>query len=307
MSLDAASSNQLADTVGSWSLFAPFIAPFVEFGFMRRALAGCLALSLGATPVGAFLMLRRMSLAGDAMSHAVLPGAALGYLFAGLSLSAMTLGGLVAGLIVALLAGGVARHSVLKEDASLAAFYLISLSAGVLIVSLRGSNVDLLHVLFGSVLALDDDALFLLAGFATITVLALTAGFRLLVAECCDPSFLRGVSGLSPLAHYGFMVLVVLNLVGGFHALGTLMAVGIMILPAATARFWVAGIGRLILLAVLLAMAGSLAGLLISYHFNLPAGPAIVLTLGGFYLLSLAAGPHGPLRARFGRRWHFQS
>ncbi len=210
----------------------PLLSPFIEFGFMRRALAGCLALSLGATPVGVFLMLRRMSLAGDAMSHAILPGAAVGYLIAGLSLPAMTFGGLVAGLAVAVLAGGVARNTVIKEDASLATFYLLSLSAGVLIISLRGSSVDLLHVLFGSVLALDDAALLLLAGFASLSVVALALGLRLFALEACDPLFLARISRLAPVAHYGFMVLLVLNLVAGFHALGTLMAVGIMILPA---------------------------------------------------------------------------
>jgi hypothetical protein len=157
------------------AVVVPLLSPFIEFGFMRRALAGCLALSLGATPVGVFLMLRRMSLAGDAMSHAILPGAAIGYLIAGLSLPAMTLGGLVAGLAVAVLAGGVARNTVIKEDTSLATFYLLSLSAGVLIISLRGSSVDLLHVLFGSVLALDDAALLLLAGFASLSVVALAS------------------------------------------------------------------------------------------------------------------------------------
>jgi zinc/manganese transport system permease protein len=283
----------------------PFIAPFIEFGFMRRALTGCLALSLGATPIGVFLMLRRMSLAGDAISHAILPGAAIGYLIAGLSLSAMTLGGLVAGIAVALLAGGVARNSVIKEDTSLATFYLISLSAGVLIISMRGSNVDLLHVLFGSVLALDDAALLLLASFASLSIIAIAAGLRLLVLECCDPSHLARISRLSPLAHYGFMVLVVLNLIGGFHALGTLMAVGIMILPSASARFWVNNIVPLILVAILIAFSGSLIGLLLSYYVNLPAGPAIVLTLGGGYLLSMAAGPLGPLVSRLRPRWHF--
>lgn len=291
--------------VEGWWIWATLVSPFVEFGFMRRALVGCLALSLSAAPIGAFLMLRRMSLSGDAMSHAILPGAALAYLFFGLSLSAMTVGGLIAGLAVALLAGGVARHSVLQEDTSLAAFYLISLSSGVLIVSLKGSNVDLLHVLFGSVLALDDQALYLLAGFATVTVLSLAAGFRLLVVECCDPTFLRGVSRLSPLAHYGFLVLVVLNMVGGFHALGTLMAVGLMILPAAAARFWVSSIGRLLGLSVGLALLASLLGLLVSYHWDLPAGPSIVLTLGLVYVASLLAGPEGPVRSHWRSRWHF--
>ena len=284
----------------------PLVSPFIEFGFMRRALAGCLALSLGATPIGVFLMLRRMSLAGDAISHAILPGAAIGYLIAGLSLSAMTIGGLVAGITVALLAGGVARNSVIKEDTSLATFYLISLSAGVLIISMRGSNVDLLHVLFGSVLALDDAALLLLASFASCSIIAITVGLRLIVLECCDPSYLARISRLSPLAHYGFMVLVVLNLIGGFHALGTLMAVGIMILPSAAARFWVGDIVPLLLVAVAIAFTGSLIGLLLSYYVNLPAGPAIVLTLGAYYVLSMAVGPLGPLVSRLRPRWHFE-
>ena len=146
--------------------------PFIEFGFMRRALAGCFALSLSAPPVGVFLMLRRMSLMSDAMSHAILPGAAVGFLVAGLSLPAMTIGGLAAGLFVALLAGIVTRTTSIKEDASLAAFYLISLAAGVLLVSLRGSQIDLLHILFGTVLALDDPALMLLGGIATVTLFA---------------------------------------------------------------------------------------------------------------------------------------
>src|SRR3954463_11615184 len=141
------------------ALYNALIAPFAEFDFMRRALVGSIALSLGAGPVGVFMMLRRMSLFGDAMAHAILPGAAIGFLVSGLSLGAMTFGGLVAGILVVLLAGLVTRNTALKEDASLAAFYLISLALGVTIVSLKGSNIDLLHVLFGSILALDDTAL----------------------------------------------------------------------------------------------------------------------------------------------------
>src|SRR5437773_2784734 len=120
---------------------------------MRRALAGCLALALGCGPIGTILVIRRMSLMGDALSHAVLPGAALGFIIAGLSLPAMSLGGLAAGLVVALSSGVVTRFTPLREDASFAAFYLISLAFGVLLVSAHGSNVDLLHLLFGSILA----------------------------------------------------------------------------------------------------------------------------------------------------------
>ena len=268
-------------------------APFADFGFMRRALLGCIAISVGATPVGVFLMLRHMSLTGDAMAHAILPGAAIGYLVSGLSLGAMTIGGLIAGMIVALASGFVARVTSLREDASLAAFYLISLALGVLIVSTHGNNVDLMHVLFGTVLALDDTALILLCSFARLSVITLAILFRPLVLECADPQFLRSVSRLSGFTHFTFLALVVMNLVGGFHALGTLMAVGIMILPGATARFWTESIAGLIAIAALAAMLSSLIGLLLSFHYSLPSGPAIILIAGLGYGLSLIFGSVG--------------
>jgi len=266
------------------------IGPFLEFSFMRRALTGCLALSLGAPPIGIFLMLRRMSLMGDAMGHAILPGAAIGYLLAGLSLFAMSLGGFAAGIAVALAAGLVARSTVLREDASLAAFYLVSLALGVLIISVKGSNVDLLHVLFGTVLALDDAAIVLLAGITTISLVVLAVIYRPLVLECFDPQFLCSASRLSSPTHLSFLVLVVLNLIAGFQALGTLMAVGIMLLPAISARFWAEDISGMIAVAVTIAFAASVSGLLLSYHANLPTGPAIVLLCGVLYLVSIALG-----------------
>ena len=283
------------------------IDPFVEFAFMRRALAGSLALSLGAAPIGVFLMLRNMSLAGDAIAHAILPGAAIGYLLAGLSLPAMTGGGLVAGLAVALIAGGVARATQLREDASLSAVYLISLAVGVMIISMSGGSVDLMNVLFGNVLALDNATLLLLAAISTLTLLSLALGYRPLVLECVDPAFLRSVSRASPLAHFGFLVLLVLNLVAGFHALGTLMAVGMMILPAGCARLWHQDLVPMLATAVATALLGTVSGLLLSFHAGLPSGPAIVLALGALYLLSLLASPVGGLARRLRPRWHYTS
>jgi zinc/manganese transport system permease protein len=283
------------------------VGPFIEFSFMRRALVGCLALSLGAPPIGIFLMLRRMSLMGDAMSHAILPGAAIGYLLAGLSLFAMSLGGFAAGLAVALAAGLVARSTVLREDASLAGFYLVSLALGVMIVSVRGSNIDLLHVLFGTVLALDDAALILVAAIASLSLAALAVIYRPLVLECFDPQFLRSASSLSSSTHFTFLVLVVLNLVAGFQALGTLMAVGIMLLPAVAARFWAEDISGMILVAVLIAFAASLSGLLVSYYANVPTGPAIILLCGVFYLLSMLFGVRGGFIYRLVPRKHLEA
>jgi zinc/manganese transport system permease protein len=271
-------------------LYDALFAPFADFAFMRRALVGGLALSISGGPVGVFLMLRRMSLTGDAMAHAILPGVAVGYLLFGLSIWPMTLGGLIAGFAVALLAGLVARVTVLKEDASLAAFYLLSLALGVTIVSLKGSNVDLLHVLFGSVLALGDDTLLLLASISTITLGVMALIYRPLVLDTVDPGFLRSVSESGTPVHLIFLALVVLNLVGGFNALGTLLAVGLMMLPAAASRFWSADITAMIGISVLIGCISTCCGLLVSYHVSLAAGPTIILAAGALYLLSMAFG-----------------
>jgi zinc/manganese transport system permease protein len=272
-----------------------FIAPFSEFEFMRRALVGTLAIAFSAGPIGVFLMLRRMSLVGDAMAHAILPGAAIGFLISGLSLFAMAGGGLIAGFVIAVGAGLIARTTELKEDASLAAFFLISLAVGVTIVSIKGTNVDLLHFLFGSVLAVDDPTLILIVAIASLSLIGLALIWRPLVLECVDPGFLRSVSRAGGPAHIAFLALVVMNLVGGFQALGTLLAVGIMMLPAVISRFWARDITTMIGIAVGCAAISGYVGLLISYHANLPSGPAVILVAGGLYALSVVFGPVGGL------------
>ncbi|MEO5340983.1 MAG: metal ABC transporter permease [Magnetococcus sp. MYC-9] len=276
--------------------------PFVQFAFMRRALAACFALSLGCGPVGVLLMLRRMSLMGDALSHAILPGVAVAFLWAGFSLPAMTLGGFIAGLAVAVLAGSMSRLTLLKEDASFASFQLISLATGVLIVSTRGGNVDLLHVLFGSVLAVDDQALLLAACIATVSLLALAVLYRPLIIDSFDPGYLRGSGGGKALWQTLFLALVALDLVAGFHTLGAMMAVGMMMLPAIAARFWARSVWGMMGVAVVIALLAGYAGLLLSFHYRLPSGPAVILTAGLLHLFSLAFGPLGVVRARFGPR-----
>ncbi len=281
------------------------LGPFGEYVFMQRALVGCLAVCLGAVPVGIFMTLRRMSLTGDAMAHAILPGAAIAYLLSGLSLFGLTLGGLIAGLAVAILAGWVARSTHLKEDTSLAAFCLISLALGVIALSVKQSKVDLFHVLFGNILALDNVALLLLAGIGSVSLILLAVLYRPLVIECVDPSFLRRSGHLSSLAHYGFLFLMVINLVAGFHALGTLMAIGMMILPSAAARFWAKTLDGILVCAVLIGFAGCYVGLLLSFYFDLPAGPAIVISLGTIYVTSLFVGSKGGLFERLYLKRHF--
>jgi len=282
------------------------IAPFVEYGFMRRALVASLALAIGGASIGVFLILRRMSLMGDALAHALLPGAAMGFLIGGLSLPAMSLGGFLAGILTALISGIVARFTRLREDATFAAAYLTSLALGVLIVSLRGSAIDLMNILFGLILAVDETALLLIVSTTTVTLVGLAAIYRPLVVECFNPGFLAAMGVRGSLYHYLFLALAVLNMVAAFQALGTLMALGLMLLPAVAASFWSREVWSMTLIAVPMAFASGLIGLLLSFHAGLPSGPVIVLVAALFFLGSLLIGTRDSVRARLARPMHLR-
>jgi zinc/manganese transport system permease protein len=293
------------------ALISLLIAPFAEFAFMRRALVATVALSLSAAPLGVFLTLRRMSLLGDALSHAILPGVAIGFMLFGLSLTAMALGGVLAGMLVAAVAGAISRSTALKEDASLAAVYLVALALGVTLISHHGTQLDLLHILFGSALGVDAQGLYLVAAVSSASVLALAALYRGLVLESFDPVFLSAASQRHSVRgrsysrtwvwQQSFLMLVVINLVAGFQTLGTLMAVGLMMLPAVSARLWHVSLPALLANACLQAMLASISGLLLSYHFDTASGPTIIGCAGVLYFASLLVAPGGWLTQIFPR------
>lgn len=286
------------------ALYDFLLGPFVEFGFMRRALVACLALSVGSSTIGVFLILRRMSLMGDALAHSLLPGAAVGFLLGGLSLPAMGAGGFAAGILVALLSGVVARYTSLREDASFAASYLTALALGVTMISLRGSSVDLMHILFGSILAVDDLSLLLVATTATITLVGMAIIYRPLVVECFNPGFLVAMGERGAIFHYAFLALAVLNMVAAFQAIGTLMALGLVLLPAIAASFWTRDVASMALVAAPIALFSSYVGLLVSFHSDLPSGPSIVLTAAACYIASLLLGARNSVRQRLSRPAH---
>ncbi|SDL51378.1 zinc/manganese transport system permease protein [Franzmannia pantelleriensis] len=276
------------------------LLPF-GYGFMRRALVACLALSLTAPVIGVLLSLRGLSLIGEPLSHAIMPGVAIAYLLTGLSLPWIMLGGLSAGLITVFMASGITLVSGLKSDASMSSLFLTAMALAVLLIFASGSALDLSHLLFGSILTVGHDDLLAIVSTASVVVAGLAIGLRALMVEALDPDFLR-VQGARPAWIQGaFMTLVVLSLVVGFQALGTLMAVGLMILPATLARFWSRRLEGMVVVAASASMAASLLGLLLSYHYALPSGPAIVLLLGAGYVFSVIGGRHDSLLSRWRR------
>jgi len=272
-------------------------APLDEAKSMCRALIACLAVSIGSAPLGVFLVLRRMSLAGDVMTHTLLPGVAVAYLVVGASPAMMLAGGLASGVVAALLSVVARRMTLIREDAGLTAVYLIFLAAGILMLAGQGEPEELLHVLFGNALKIDGGTLVAIVGIVTVTLSVLAVVFRPLVIESFDPAFL-GAAGGGVVVHGIFMVLVMANLVAGAAALGTLMTVGLMIMPAITAQFWAASIGRIIAIAMAIALVSSFAGLFLAHHGQLPPGPAIVLIVGLAFVVSMTLGPQGGLLHR---------
>lgn len=283
------------------TLEAALIEPFQTFAFMHRALVACIALSIGGAPLGFFMNQRRMALVSDAMSHAILPGVAVAFLVAGLGVWPLTIGGLVAGCLVALLSVFLSRHTRIKEDSVFTLLFLLSLTSGIILLSLKGSNIDLLHMLFGDILAIDAEGLYFVAGVAIATLYALAFIYRGLVLDCFDPDFLMA-SGRGRWTRQIFFLLFVVNLVAAFQALGTLMALGLLLLPAIASGFWTRRVDTAIPLSVALAIFSSYAGLLVSYHTNIPSGPMVVMVCGLVCLLSVFFGTRGSFMAEMRKK-----
>ena len=265
-----------------------------SFAFMQRAFVATTVLSFSVAPVGAFLVLRRLSLAGEAMAHAITPGIVIGFALAGLSVTSLLVGGLIAGVGVAALASLLARRTILRSDASLASLYLIALALGIFVLSAAGSAVPLQSFLFGSILGIDDPSLILLGSVATVTLVSFAVLLRPLIISTCDPVFFESQTRRPWLVEQGFMLLLVLNLLAAFKTLGTLMAVGLMILPATAARYWAHTITGQLWLGLVFALSSCWVGLTLSFLFpETPSGPAIVLVAGCLFLVSVLFGPLG--------------
>jgi len=266
---------------------------------LKRALVSALLVSVSGAPLGVLLVLRRMSLMGDVIAHAILPGTAAGFILAGLSMPIMGLGGLIAGLLVATVAGIATRFTAIREDASLATFYLLAVAVGILMLSLHGSAEDLEDILFGDAEAVDNELLVIMAAVSSFTIFMLAVIFRPLVVESFDPQFMKSVGGRGGVYHILFMLLVVLNMVEGYRTLGTLMASGLMLIPAVAAQFWTRRLAVLIGVAAVTGVFASIAGIFLAHNVQIPSGPAIVLILGLIYIVSALFGKHGSVRSRY--------
>ncbi len=254
--------------------------------FLLRALVACITISLSCPILGFFMIVRRMSLMGDAISHAILPGVAIGYLIAGMSTIAMTIGGIIAGLIVTISAKLIVTDRITIDNA-LACFYFMAIALGVLIISHSGTNLDLIHILFGSILAIDNASMLLLATVVSFSLIILSIIIRALVLDTFDENILKMMRIKSIPVQSIFLLLLVLNLVIQFQVIGTVLVIGLMIIPASTAMLITRNLNYIIFYSILISIVSSWLGITISYFINVTTGPCIVLLCGLFYCFTL--------------------
>ncbi len=268
-----------------------FVSPFTEYAFMQKALLSCFLLSLSAVPLGVFLLLRGLSLVGDSLAHGILPGIAIAAIFFGISPIPLFIGGIAAGLVVAFISNRLSNRSVIPEDASFTVIYSLSLALGVLILFHHGTNTNVLHLLFGSVLGVNSTMLFLIALVCFLTILFLARFRKLLLMYCFDPLLFQVAGYNHHFLMASFLALVVANLVASYQAIGTLLALGLMMLPAITGRMLGRHYRQVFIISTLLGFLGCYIGLLVSYHADLPSGPSIILCLGvqclGVYVFTM--------------------
>ena len=287
------------------SLHDLVVAPFA-YEFIRRALLSAVLLGISGGLIGCVLVLRRLALMGDALSHSLLPGVAAAWYFFGTSTTALFFGGLAAGLLTALGSALLSRMTRVKEDAAFGSLFIVFFGAGVALVSKLPSRVNLTDFLFGNVLGVSTGELRLASAVSLLTVSVFVIFYRSVLLETFDPVFHRASGGRGGLVHMGFLTLTVLNLVAAMQTMGIVLALGLFLLPAVSAYLWCDRFVTMLLVSICIAVADSAVGILLSFHAGLASGASIVLCLGLVFVLSALFSPRhgalGALRLRSRRR-----
>ncbi len=264
----------------------------LQYAFMQRALALAILVGLICAVVGSYLMVQRLALLGDAISHSVLPGLAIAFLLGG----NIFIGAFIAGVLSTVIIAWIQTRSPIKEDAAmgivLSAFFALGIT---LITAIQKENkIDLNHFLFGNILAVTPAEVRDTAIITCVVLLVVISLYKELLFYTFDPLGAESAGLPVNLLNFGLMVLIALTVVASMKSVGVILVLSLLITPAATAYLLVKQLHQVMILGAIIGIISSISGMYLSYYFNLPSGPAIVLVASGFFVLSLCFSPsHG--------------
>lgn len=272
-----------------------FVNGLYEFHFLQNALITALMIGIVSGAVGCFIILRGMSLMGDAISHAVLPGVALSYLL-GIN---FFIGAIFFGLLSSVIITFIKNNSTIKGDTAIGITFSSFLALGVILIGVANSSTDLFHILFGNILAVQDLDKWLTLGVSALVLALILLFFKELLITSFDPTMAKSIGMNVSFYHYLLMILLTLVSVTAMQSVGTILIVALLITPAATAYLYTNSLKRMMILSSTLGAISSVLGLFIGYSFNIAAGSSIVLTSAVLFVGGFLTSP----KQDFIRKW----
>ena len=264
-----------------------FIQGLLDFQFLQNALITSVMVGISAGIIGSFIILRGMSLMGDAISHAVLPGVALSYMLG----SSYIIGATIFGMASAALIGFVTKHSRLKNDTAIGIVFSAFFALGIILISFARSSTDLYHILFGNVLAVRDSDMFLTAAVLVNVLIAVPLFYKQLKLTSFAPTIAKSYGWNISAINYGLMFLLTLVAVTSLQTVGTILVIAMLITPAATAYQLTDKLLVMIVLSTVFGTLSSIVGLYFSYSYNLPSGATIVMAAAVFFIVAFIFAP----------------
>lgn len=268
-------------------MFTKFFEGLLTYHFLQNAFITAIVIGIVAGAVGCFIILRSMSLMGDAISHAVLPGVAISFIL-GIN---FFIGAIVFGLLSSIIITYIKENSVIKGDTAIGITFSSFLALGIILIGLANSTTDLFHILFGNILAVQDSDKYMTIIVGLIVLTLITIFFKELLLTSFDPVLAKSMGMRVSFYHYLLMILLTLVAVTAMQSVGTILIVALLITPAATAYLYVKSLRTMLFLSSAVGAVASVLGLYIGYTFNIAAGSSIVLTSTFMFLLAFLFSP----------------
>lgn len=277
-----------------------------QYDYALRAFYASAMVGIMCGILGCFIVLRNMSLIGDALSHAILPGVVAGFLITGYSLLGFFTGSVIAGLLAAVLITWIQRNVKTQEDAAIGIVFTSMFAVGVMGISWltrqEGVHLDLKDFLFGNILGISDQDLWMTFSILLFTVLCVVVFFRYFFVTTFE-SVVAQTLGISvSTMHYFLMLLLSFAVVASLQSVGVILVVAMLITPASTAYLLTTRLQRMILIAALVGLLSTTLGLLIAIYFETTPGPAMTVTATGLYLSAVLFSPQRGIVSRYVKR-----